>query len=64
VDARLLLDVQPPAPAPPIHTTGRVVWVAEVPFTEQWRIGVQFGELTQSSRSQPHRSIVRQQVRR
>jgi len=64
VDARLLLDVQPPGPAAPIHATGRVVWVPEVPFTGQWRIGVPFDELTKSSRSQLHRTIVRQQARR
>ncbi len=47
VNSPLLLDLHPPTPAAPIHATGRLVWVAEVPFTEQRDIEVQLDELTQ-----------------
>ena len=64
VDSRVLMDLDPPRPDEPIRAMGRVVWVERVPYAAQWRVGLEFDELSQSTRAQLRRVVVRQLVRR
>jgi c-di-GMP-binding flagellar brake protein YcgR len=64
VDSRILLDLEMPRPDDPIRTTGRVVWVEEAPYAEQWRVGVAFDELSKSTRTRLRRVVVRRQAQR
>ena len=62
LDSRGLLDLETPRPDEPIRAMGRVVWVEQVPYAAQWQVGVEFGELTKSARTQLRQIVVRQQA--
>jgi c-di-GMP-binding flagellar brake protein YcgR len=64
VEQRVLLDLDPPVMDAPVRVVGTVVWVEQVAYAAQWRVGVAFDELSKSTRTQVHRIVVRQQVQR
>ena len=58
-DALVLLDLDTPTPADPIRAVGRVAWTQHVAYGERWRLGVEFAELSDNTRSRL-RKLVRQ----
>jgi len=51
VQSRLLLEFDTEPPGGPIRAFGTVVWIAQVPFQDQWRVGVEFSDVTDGRRT-------------
>ena len=64
VEQRVLLDVDTATMDDPIRVLGKVVWVEQVPYADQWRVGVEFSDVPTEARSRLRRIVVRQQATR
>jgi c-di-GMP-binding flagellar brake protein YcgR len=64
VEQRVLLDVDTATTDDPIRIVGKVVWIAQVPYADQWQVGVYFSDVPQDMRSRLRRIAVRQQATR
>ena len=64
VESRVLLDLDTPSLDDPIRVLGKVVWVEQVPYADQWRVGVEFSDVPKDMRSRLRRIVVRQQATR
>ena len=62
VESRLLLELDTELGEDPIRAHGRVVWVAQVPFQDQWQVGVAFFDVTESRRSRLRAIVNAQQA--
>lgn len=62
VQERMLLELDTPEEPGSIRTLGRVVWVEQSSYTDQFRLGVEFADLSELDRSDLRRIVEQQQV--
>jgi len=55
VNTRIMLDVFLACDEEPVHATGKVVWIEQIPYQERYKIGVQFSDVNEDSRQYLHR---------
>jgi c-di-GMP-binding flagellar brake protein YcgR len=62
VQERMLLELDTPEEPGSIRTLGRVVWVEQSSYTDQFRLGVEFADLSELDRSDLRRIVEQRQV--
>jgi c-di-GMP-binding flagellar brake protein YcgR len=62
VQERMLLELDAPEEPGSIRALGRVVWVEQSSYTDQFRLGVEFADLSERDRSRLRGLVEQQQV--
>lgn len=62
VKSRLLLDLDSENPGSSIRAVGRVVWASQLPDQDEWHIGIEFSELSDSCRARVREKVMEQQA--
>lgn len=57
VNSKIMIEVFLAWDEEPVHATGKVIWIEQIPHQERYRIGVEFSDLNEDNRSYLHRLI-------
>jgi len=47
VKHKIMLDLKLSEDSAPVRSLGRVIWISQIPYQEQYRIGIEFDELNE-----------------
>lgn len=57
VEHKMMLDLKLSEDSAPVRSLGRVIWISQIPYQEQYRIGIKFDELNEDCRLNLKRAL-------